>query len=115
MIDTVYRVQDKQEGLGPYTNYGCSVVYDLLEPHRQPEHPNAIHDKGIQRYADDDEFFGFESMAQLQDWFTVAELEVLYKHDFQIVVLKQVEVTAIGDKQVLFIKKTETELISWRI
>lgn len=109
MTGTVYRVEHKVDGNGCYKGRGgysneLDAMFRIHEANMKT-YPNPSNDNGINRSAKNDEFCGFESMDSLCNWFTDDEIEILEENDFEIIQLDNVEITVIGDKQVLFRKK----------
>lgn len=105
-MTTVYRVQEKHnKRLGVYQG-NIKVVEKLLTRHTDFEgvnarHPTPFNDSGIARRAKAHEYCGFISMTDLFKWFGGFIPELL-KSGFEIAVLNDVIVTAIGEYQVLF-------------
>ncbi len=112
MIGTVFRIEHEDTGRGCYkglegTNDFLDAMYDK---HANPRtHPNPYGDVGIGRNTKNYEFCGFKSMEQLKGWFTDEELSELGELGYKIVELADVEITAIGEKQILFIKPEELD------
>ena len=74
-------------------------------------HPNPQNDIGINRCISKNEFCGFESMESLNQWFTEEEIIELWWLDFKAVELNDVEITAVGEKQILFIKPEPEKIL----
>ena len=109
-MDTVYRVQHKETGKGPYcTPLVSGAIVDMSDRHSDDRlgHPTGHNEPLIQRGARHDERFGFTSIDLLINWFG-RYLDMLAKHDFEIVRLSGVTITAEGEKQCLFEKESET-------
>jgi hypothetical protein len=109
MTGTVYRVQDKQ-GNGAYCR---NILYpigfeneisDMVHRHdvERETHPTPSEDRGLWRPPQHEEKCGFISIASLKQWFSREEIIMLAAAGFQVVKIKNVEITAIGRKQVLF-------------
>lgn len=104
---TVYRIQHKETKEGPYNGnlaYSKPYLIEMSDRHKASgdRHPHPRYDAPIGRGSNDEEFCGFNSMEQLQEWFTGDELSELSGLGFEVVCLEDVTVTAIGDKQILF-------------
>jgi len=107
VLQTVYRIEN-EDGIGPYAAYGAFWVGGLLQgeygENFSPQ-PTPLEDAGIERHMiEDNEFCGFASMEQLLQWFPESALEILEDEGFKVVEL-QVEVTATGEHQVLFVRE----------
>lgn len=101
---TIFRVED-EFGLGPY-HYVDDITYDIVAHHdRDRHHPTPSCDKGIQRCICDYEICGFLNMEQLKKWFTDLELNDLKDNGYIIKEIEVAKITAIGEYQVLAIKK----------
>ena len=96
----LYRIQD-EEGHGPYRH--LFFVDGLLSHHTHPEFPSPQRDSGIRRYIQPNEFCAFASLDSLCQWFTGEELYYLEAAGYQIVPVEG-NITARGEKQVLFVK-----------
>ncbi len=105
-MNTVLRVEHLERGCGPYRGIQVPLdVYAALMGHNSLNgHPSACTDDKIMRYAEANELFGFADMDQLEKWFDPDDMELLYNNGYGVVSLTDIEVTAEGDKQVLFIK-----------
>ena len=93
-----YRVQDAQ-GMGPYHVH---TFFTLMRHSRCPQHPGPYNDPGIQRGIRPEERCGFETLAELQTWFTPRELAMLRKLGYTVVEVEGT-LTAKGQYQCLFI------------
>ena len=112
MTGTVYRIENSDNGCGPYIsgdNYD-EEVYGKVHGTISSKHPTPIIE--FNRDIEDEEFCGFNSIAQLKKWFNKAILRFMLNRTFQVLVYKDVKITAIGEKQVLFIKKGRTRNIT---
>ena len=97
----LYRVQDRF-GRGPYKG-GNKQTKLLLEWHNEgTHHPSPAQDIGIKRSVLDYELCGFFSLDDLLNWFTDKELDELAKEGFEMKAVEG-ELTAIGNRQVLFV------------
>ncbi len=108
----VYRIEHRESGDGPYRHFPQEYeVLDVLElhQHNKSRWPGPK-DDGLAGPADDDELYGFKSMAQLEEWFDEGTLDVLREHGF---VLKEYETDQVeyGNKQVLFTRRTAKCLV----
>ena len=96
----VWRIEN-EHGIGPYRS--CATCIDDSSTE---DHPTPHHDKKIGRYICYMEYCGFESIYSLYDWFTAEEIRELQYEGFEIVkyeVGKEVQITAVGERQVLFV------------
>ena len=113
----VFRVEH-EDGIGCY--YHRSRMHGFLDDmhHRHNAdtemHPSPFNDIKIDRSMHSDEFCGFESMESLEQWFTENDLIKLDQLGFSVIELNGVEITAVGEKQVLF-TKSDPEKISEEI
>ncbi len=112
MIGTVFRIEHEETGRGCYVDrYGTSTIFldNMLERHNASSlHPSSDVDLGICRSVKlGTEFCGFKDMKQLYGWFTSEELWELENTGYHIIKIEGVEITAIGNKQVLFLKPAE--------
>ena len=98
---TILRVQNRQ-GKGPYA--GDLAVCEWLN-HGDDDHPLPLEEPLINRYILPQEHCGFINKKQLQEWFKPHELEYMATQGFYVVKVKGT-ITAIGQKQILFIKET---------
>lgn len=99
MKSKVYRIEN-DDGIGPYS---VDETVDLIGDHKYSNgHPVPKKDKGIQRPQEPEERCGFLSMKQLKSWFSESEIVNLRDLGFFITELTG-KITAIGEKQVLFI------------
>jgi len=104
--ETIYRIQNC-DGVGPY-NSNVDGAWSILSGHRTVNgHPSPHDDIGIKRRPKDEEKCGFLSMEQLRNWFNKQELNQLKKLGFFIAEVKG-RITAIGEKQILFIPDSAT-------
>lgn len=107
MLGTVFRVEHKDTKEGCYrTSIVSDFLRGMLHYHESTpdEHPNPLNDKGIDRCSEPDEYCGFKDAEQLLAWFTNKEIYQLDMLGFEIVELEEVEITAVGEKQVLFLR-----------
>lgn len=96
----VYRIQNSA-GVGCYTG---TYESKLLEYHNDViYHPMPLQDKGIKRHVKVEELCGFLNLEQVFNWFNKNELIMLKNLGYYLVRLQVKEITAIGEKQVLFI------------
>ena len=103
----IWRVQNKN-GRGPYwvpTTKKSSAVTAMQENHNVnlDKYPTAIMDSGIRRSASEGELYGFINEAQLRNWFSDTDLQVLAEDKFEVVIVDG-EITAMGSHQLLFRK-----------
>ena len=105
----IYRVQDSS-GSGPYRESMMAGLFDMIKKHNNPTHPCPVHDIGIERFIQPDEFCGFQALFQLRMWFEGFE-KILDEHLFRILTFEAAP-TAIGEYQVLFKKEEATFLAS---
>jgi len=106
---TVYRIQSKQDRTrGAYrTPHQQAPQPDVLrrmytahmDYERGGKHPEPKADIG--RFIKSDEYCGFNSAADLLQWFR-GFIPDLLQAGYEIVALRDVTITAIGEKQVLF-------------
>ena len=105
---TVYRIQSKQDRTrGAYRSHtrnepNSDVLCQLLEAHSSytdPEHPIPFDDVG--RQVNTDEHCGCPSAVSLLRWFR-GFIPDLLRAGYEIVALRNVTVTAVGEYQVLF-------------
>lgn len=110
MIGTVFRVEHEETGQGCYSYAATAPGFEFLNDMRLRhnacgEHLTPSSDVGIGRDAIvPNEFCGFESMQQLHAWFTDEELSELEWLDYHVIKIENAEITAVGKKQVLFLK-----------
>ena len=102
----IYRVEDKD-------GYGCYQLSDSiwqLASHNgdTEKHPTPYYDKGIERRIVEKEICGFHSMEQLNAWFTAEEIKALAEWGFNIKQVEVEQITAVGVKQVLAIRKEKS-------
>ncbi len=112
MTDTIFRVEHKTDGGGCYgsTRYGESDLLDAMQDEHNSDlhdHPCPQNDRGILRPINNNEFCGFESMESLNQWFMEEEITELQQCGYEVIELNDVEITAVGEKQVLVIKNAE--------
>ena len=108
---TVYRIQSRQDRTrGAYRShvYGdtlSDIVRDIQDAHGHngdiKHHPMPSIDVGIKRLVYKDEHCGFNSAAALLRWFR-GFIPDLLRAGYEIVALRNVTITAIGEYQVLF-------------
>ena len=112
-MKTIYRIENTR-GNGPYNDYSVRQHFDTN--HNDAVHPtpilgssytdteliNKYKSKGIYLYGSA-YFFGFNSMDQLNAWFSLNELKVLNEHGYSIVEYKATEYIE-SKYQVIFIK-----------
>lgn len=101
----ILRVEDK-EGYGCYCNDG--MYLNNLEHHNDDVyspsgHPHPLKDLGIERRTKLGERHGFLDIEQAKEWFTLEEFERLSKNGYELKELEVKKITAIGNKQILFI------------
>lgn len=106
-MKTVYRVQHKDENIGPYTSDYCSGewYYRMLEHHRDNEHPNKWEDY-YKNHSDVslDHVFGFSSLEKLSSWFDGYLMSLIYEGGFIITQYKVEDyIEGQSGKQVVFI------------
>ena len=110
-MQTIYRVEHETSHIGPYHEQDVSgSVMRILRmfDNKNRVIPMPLYDVGIDRSPNKNEFCGFIDEEQLHQWFSVEALQELKKLDF-IVIQYVVEVTAIGERQCLFIRDKENE------
>jgi len=108
---TVYRIQSKQDRTrGAYDIGGrmsgvrpdvVSRMHDAHGDWNDAKHPIALQDIGIKRDVRLGEYHGFSSAAFLLQWFR-GFIPDLLRAGYEIVVLCDVTITAVGEYQVLF-------------
>lgn len=109
---TVYRIQSKQDKkCGAYTapvlnKLAMTIGSEMRNAHTNctgefATHPSPYYDKGIERFIKSDEHCGFDSAAKLLRWFR-GFIPKLLQAGYEIVALQDVEITAVGKRQVLF-------------
>lgn len=104
----VYRIQSKQDKTrGAYSRHYenkpfATVVKCMMEDHNQDtdEHP-LLHQDGIKPYRAGNDYCGCASAAQLLRWFK-GYIPRLLRAGYEIVVLNNVKIVAIGKHQLLF-------------
>ncbi len=114
MIGTIFRIEHDNTGRGCYVDSGKQDndwLKMMVHEHgyvSEDVHPCPREDIGIKRHIKrGDEFCGFKDMQQLHEWFTDEELCELELLGYQVVKIEDIEITAIGEKQVLFRKPAE--------
>ena len=73
--------------------------------HDMDKYPNPLNDAGIGRFIEPNEYCACKSLEQLHHWFTEEDARTLAKvgiHPYKVVVRECI----VGDKQVLFTKKS---------
>lgn len=103
----MWRIQNS-EGFGPYYRANAYVWAKTDDCHQGPDHPGPNDDftADVVRLLDSDEGrelrFGFETLEQLNNWFTVEELDALAALGFTQTLI-EAEKVYVGSKQVLFL------------
>ena len=97
----VYRVENK-EGKGCYRKGYFTEWLTREHDLNFKKYPPPHYDKGIDRLPVEGELCGFKDKEQALDWFTQEELSKLRKLGFYLERIEGAEVTAIGEKQILF-------------
>lgn len=109
-MNIVYRIQLKQDrtrgayDVGHKLNIRPDIVQQMHDAHgdwNDAEHPTVSQDMGIKRYMEHDEYTGCISAADLLRWFR-GFIPDLLQAGYEIVALHDVEITAVGEYQVLF-------------
>ncbi len=95
-MSLVYRIQSKQD-----RTQGAYEYNELLYAMHTPNQPTPLDDVGIGRIAKNDEFCGCGSAADLLRWFR-NWIPKLLQAGYEIVALRDVTITAVGEYQVLF-------------
>lgn len=99
----IWRIENR-DGYGPYM--GGSEDDWADERHCDDNgRPTPICDRGIERYPDAGEICGFLSIHHVKKWFTKKELLNLYACGFHLKRVPIAEITAIGEKQVLAVRR----------
>ena len=94
---TVYRIQSRQDRTrGAYT---CKL---FLCTNGRGLQPHPYEDIGIERNPESNEFCGFLSAVDLLRWFGSSIVKILREYECEIVALRNVTITAVGEYQVLF-------------
>lgn len=103
----VLRIEHKEYGQGPYA---CTDVYEMFNRiHESPHHPGPDND-GINVY--DNDFFGFNSKEQLDNWFNKEEKELMHEYGFVKSIYEVEEkYTQSSSKQLIF-KKENAVLVN---
>lgn len=96
----VFRVENS-EGIGPYRQNDNLDIIDNMANYNQPI---PYRDNGIERDPLSDELCGFISEVQAYDWFSNYQLSLLKERGYTLKKLEVKEITAIGEKQCLFIR-----------
>lgn len=97
----IYRIED-ENGIGFYRSGILSYREVESKFHMgKKRHLPTFMDKGIMRNAEDNEKCGFLNEKQLYTWINKSKIRQLEKIGFKLVRLYR-EVTAIGEKQILF-------------
>ena len=99
-MNSVWRVEN-EEGEGCYIDTDILLDYCHTDENGRP---NPRFDKGILRYPKQEELCGFESREQAIEWFDYGLLRVLYREGYRLKKFDNVNITARGQKQILFIK-----------
>lgn len=104
---TVYRIQSRQDRTrGAYHGHvfgkhKSHIVSRMCTIHSDNEHPCPYFDIGINRGAERGECCGFNSAADLLRWFR-GFIPDLLGAGYEIVALRNIMITAVGEYQVLF-------------
>ena len=102
-MDYIYRVSDNDD-MGCYQSGGTLV--NGLEHHEgcDPIHPHPLYDVGIKRYPIKEERHAFESIEQAEKWFTKVEFKRMESNGYKLrkIPISKVDITAVGDCQILF-------------
>ena len=100
MMDTVYRIQNK-ENFGPYYknlfNEDKKEIMEMIK----------IHDKDLDSkplMSNIGKFSAFSSLTQLEMWFSQSEISMLKRYDYFIYEVKKVNIVKKDSFQVLFEK-----------
>lgn len=105
-MHSILRVEHKDNHRGPYRDGHNGEVKEITNNHcfDLDLYPVPEDDIGIDRNPDPWELCGFKNVKQLREWFTNEELEILKRNDFIVrkLSLKDVKVTAVGERQLLF-------------
>lgn len=98
----IWRVEG-DSGFGCYTAH---LPFRFIDKHDLYNgHPTPEHDEGIKRNPCPVEICGFMTKEQAKDWFTPYELKMMKTEGHELKKVNVKCITAIGDKQVLAIKK----------
>lgn len=105
MDEYIYRVED-ENGEGCYS---CHLE-DLEKMYNRHtfngiNYPRPQEDIGIQRTTKEFEICGFKDMEQALSWFTEEDLKLLNACGFKLKKVAVLLITAVGEKQVLAIRK----------
>lgn len=98
----IYRIES-DKGIGPYKS---SFNFDL-DIHNDDNHPGPCqeHDNILNNFQKGVHYFGFESIKQLKEWFSLEELEELYDEYFDLIEYKINKYHVLfGNKQIMFDK-----------
>jgi len=95
-VGVVYRIQSKQD-----RTRGAYNHTPLLCTMHRPDQPTPLDDMGIERESEWEEYCGCASAAALLRWFR-GFIPDLLRAGYEIVALRNVMVTAVGEYQVLF-------------
>jgi len=110
-MHSILRVEHKDTKQGPYSYYKSDLVNILTDNHCYGDngynYPTPEKDIGIERDPHSYEFCGFKNISQLRAWFTEEEIDILKQENFIVKrsSLKDVEVTEVGERQILFCHK----------
>jgi hypothetical protein len=101
-VKTVFRVENKKTGLGPYQDEH-EITFVLSKNHTGPKYPFVEIDDLCKLRVHGDVFFGFDSFDDVFDWFTSEEIANLYQQGFVISVYKVCDMYVVKSyKQVIF-------------
>lgn len=103
---TIWRVENK-EGIGCYrkeTGFISEYFTKKHDEYKMSTHPLPQLDKGINRNMISGEICGFRNLKQAKDWFTRIDLIILKHFGFRLKQVEVIQITAIGQKQVLAVK-----------
>lgn len=95
-MSLVYRIQSRQDRTRGAYSYQGLLYAEFLQPQ-----PTPLEDIGIERMKEWDEFCGCGSAAALLRWFR-GSIPDLLRVGYEIVALRDVTITAVGEYQVLF-------------
>ena len=98
---SIYRVEKRRAGAGPYNKSNQEVLGKMFAEHGTGSHPNPEQDE-LLRGIRADEYCGFATLEQLDDWFTGYH-SILAENDF-IVARYVVPITKVryGKTQAVF-------------
>ena len=94
---TVYRIQSKQN-----RTRGAYWIHPFINLNGTCPRPVPTADIGIEREPEPHEYCGFDSAAALIRWFRGSILMLIRIDGCEIVALRNVTITAVGEYQVLF-------------